>query len=36
MSMDAIPESDRDAINVNHGGINNSRIPRDEDPDKVE
>ena len=36
MSMDAIPESDRDAINVNNGGINNSRIPRNEDPDKVE
>ena len=34
MSMDAIPESDRDAINVNHGGISNSRAPKDDDPDK--
>ena len=34
MSMDDIPESDRDAININNGGISNSRAPRDEDPDK--
>ena len=35
MSMDNVPDSDRHGIEVNHGGITNSRVPKnDEDVDK--